>query len=360
MNTFLKIYERYIHNSLIPRINKCLSEFVTAYRKCYSSSHVLIRLVENWKKEINNKKHVGAMLMYLSKAFDCIPPKLLIAKMDAYGFSENAFTFFFSYLKRRKQSVQINNTYSIFQLLLSGVLQGSILGPILCNLFINDLFMYIKNSDLNNFAYDNTISCVSNSLNELISELEKEGNIATQWFRGNSMIVNPEKFQAIIIDRKNQKNNPQKVIISSENVTLLDLEVDSKLNFDEHISNLCSKSAAQLNALCRIRHLIGLEERKILINSFIYANFNYCPLVWHFSSRKSINKIENIQKRALRFLLNDYSSDYETLMKKANKCTMEVKRLRLLAMGIFKAFIENCPTFIKDYFEKSEKSISKE
>ena len=84
--------------------------------------------------------------------------------------------------------------------------------------------MYIKNSELHNFAGDNTISCVSSSLNELISELKKEGNIATQWFRDNSMNVNPEKFKAIIIDRKNQKFNPQKltidekVITSSENV----------------------------------------------------------------------------------------------------------------------------------------------
>ena len=115
--------------------------------------------------------------------------------------------------------------------------------------------MYIKNSDLHNFADDNTISCVSVSLNELTSELKKEGNITTQWFIDNSMIVNPEKFQAIIIDRKNQKNNPQKLtidekVITSETVTLLGLEVDSKLNFDEHISKLCNKSAGQLNALC--------------------------------------------------------------------------------------------------------------
>ena len=182
--------------------------------------------------------------------------------------------------------------------------------------------MYIKNSDVHNIADDNANCCVSSSLNELISELEKEGSIATQWFRNNSVIVNPEKFQAIIIDRKNQKNNPrklmidEKVITSSENVTLLGLEVDSKLNFDEYISKLCNKSAGQLNALCRIGHLIGLEERKIIINSFFFASFNFSPLVWHFSSRKSINKIENIQKRALRFLLNDYSSDYETLLKK--------------------------------------------
>ena len=87
LNTFSKIYERYIHDSLIPYINKCLSEFVAAYRKSYSSIHVLIRLVENWKKELHNKKYVGAMLTDLSKAFECISHELLIAKKDAYGFS---------------------------------------------------------------------------------------------------------------------------------------------------------------------------------------------------------------------------------------------------------------------------------
>ena len=96
--------------------------------------------------------------MDLYKAFDCIPHELLkrmvLVKMPYIS------TFLFSYLKRRKQNVRINNTYSIFQLLLSSVPQGSVLGSILFNLFINDLFMYIKNSDLNNFAYDSTISCV--------------------------------------------------------------------------------------------------------------------------------------------------------------------------------------------------------
>ena len=164
---------------------------------------------------------------------------------------------------------------------------------------------------------------------------------------------------------RNKRNNPQKltidkkVITSSENVTLLGLEVDSKLNFDEHISKSCNKSDGQLNAFCRMGHLIQFVERKTLINSFIYANFNYCPHVWHLSSRKSINKNENIPKRALRFLLNDYFSDYETLLKKTNICTMAVKRLRLLALQIFKVFNKICPTFYKDYFEKNENLVSK-
>ena len=317
------MYERYIHNSLTPFVDNFLSVFISAYRKTYSSSHVLIRLIENWKQSLDSKKFVGAVLMDLSKAFDYIPRELLIAEMHAYGFELNTLVFFYSYFKKRKQNVKINNTYSVFQVLLSGVPQGSILGPILFNIFINDLLMNIENSELHNFADENNISCSSETLRDLITNLEIESNKATEWFKVNNMIVNPDKFQSIIIDRKGQTNNPTKLTIdgseiSSENsVTLLGLEIDSKLNFDKHISKLCNKCAGILNALCRIKRFLAFNERKILVNSFIYGNFNYCPLVWHFCTKESTYKIENIQKRALRFLLNDYDSDYNTLLEKS-------------------------------------------
>ena len=103
----------------------------------------MIRLIENWKQSLDSKKFVGAVLMDLSKAFDCIPHELLIVKMHAYGFELITLVFFYSYLKNRKQNVKINNTYSVFQVLLSGVPQGSILGSILFNIFINDLLLNI-------------------------------------------------------------------------------------------------------------------------------------------------------------------------------------------------------------------------
>ena len=359
LNGFSKIYERFIHNNIKDYVNSFLSDFISAYRESFSTSHVLIRLIENWKKSLDQNKFVGAVLMDLSKAFDCIPHDILIAKMHAYGFSLKCLTFFYSYLKRRKQNVKIGNTYSIFQILLSGVPQGSILGPILFNIFINDLFLWIKNSELHNFADDNTVASAKTTIKDLIENLEAESNIAINWFKNNEMIVNPDKFQALIVNKnKNMKNEYVLKIGNSEittekSVTLLGIEIDNKLTFESHISHLCQKASNQLNAIARLKRYMGFKEKEVLINSFVYANFNYCPLVWHFCPAKSIRKIEKIQERALRILYDDFDSDSESLLKKSGKCTMEVKRLRILGIEIFKTLNDLNPQFMKDIFQKT-------
>ena len=112
LNGVSKIYERCIHNSLFSYAETILPNLISAYKKPYSSNHVLLRLIEHWKKSRDNKNFVGTVLLDLSKAFDCIPHDLLAAKHHAYGLSEDAVTFVHSYLKRRKQGVKINDTES--------------------------------------------------------------------------------------------------------------------------------------------------------------------------------------------------------------------------------------------------------
>ena len=131
--------------------------------------------------------------MDLSKAFDCIPHGLLIAKLHAYGLSMDAIIFIYLYMKRRKQGVKINDSESLFKILLSGVPQGSILGPILFNIFIHDLLFFINEAKLANFADDNTIHAAKRDLNELLRLLEKESEVAVKWFSDNNMIVSSKQ-----------------------------------------------------------------------------------------------------------------------------------------------------------------------
>ena len=99
LNYFLRVYERFIHKNLVSSVTNFLSDFISAYRKGYSTNHVLLRLIENWKAALDSNLFTGAVLMDLSKAFDCIPHDLLIAKLHAYGFSFETLTFLNSYLR---------------------------------------------------------------------------------------------------------------------------------------------------------------------------------------------------------------------------------------------------------------------
>ena len=139
--------------------------------------------------------------MDLSKAFDCIPHDLIIAELHACGFDENALVLVYSYLKKRKQSVRINNVYSSFQGIVSGVPQGSVLGPMLFNLFVNDLFSFIRQATMYNYADDNTLAFFSKSLPDLVKVLENEADRALSWLEQNEMIANPNKFHAPFVKK---------------------------------------------------------------------------------------------------------------------------------------------------------------
>ena len=211
---------------------------------------MILRQLEERKEKLDKGFFAGALLMDLSKAFDCIPHDLLIAKLNAYNFDRKSLIFFYSYLKRRKQCVNVNNMPSTFQTLLSGVPQESILGPLLFNIFINDLIGFIKNSLLYNFADDNTITAFEKDITLLKETLQNEAEIAIQWFKDNFMIVNTGKFQAMVINRFEKMENENgmyfenKKTTSEHSVKLLGTEIENQINFDNYVSTLCKKAGS--------------------------------------------------------------------------------------------------------------------
>ena len=128
-------------------------------------------------------------------------------------------------------------------------------------------------------ADDNTLSSFAKSVTLLVEIL------AIKWFSENKMIVNPDKFKSIIIQKSNQISKPKQFLIEDDvvEVTLSGMHIYDQLNFNLHISNICKSASKQLNTLGRLKCFLGFEERKVLINSFILSNFNYCPLVWSIS-----------------------------------------------------------------------------
>ena len=225
LSSMSKVLEKLILRQMNPFLRKILDPRIVAYRQGYSCQDVLIRLAEDWKRVLENRKHVGAVLMDLSKAFDCLPHQLLVAKLRAYGACDRSCALIWSYLSGRRQRVRIGCSTSDWLPLTKGVSQGSVLAPVLFNLFINDLYAVITKSTLYNYADDNTISACCDTEQLVVETLTSEVKVAIKWFDTNRMEANPSKFQAITVnaaeDPRAHINLGDKVIIAESTVKLL-------------------------------------------------------------------------------------------------------------------------------------------
>ena len=140
--------------------------------------------------------------MDLSKAYYCLPHDLIIAKFEAHGLSKSSLSLLLDYLTTRKQRVKIGSSYSIWNEIKRGVPQGSILGPLLFNVFINDIFMFLEKTEICNFADDNTVYYCGEDLSNILENLKHDLNILLKWFRINSLQANQGKFQFMILGKK--------------------------------------------------------------------------------------------------------------------------------------------------------------
>ena len=175
-----------------------LSKFLCGFRKNYSTQHALLNLLKQWQQSLDKSDVIGIVLMDLSKAFDSLPHDLLLAKLSAYGFDRSSLKLLHSYLSNRMQRTKVGPSFSAWLEIILGVPQCSILGPLLFNIFINDIVFIVQKTHICNFANDNTIYSSASSAEEVISSLKHDLNNLLSWFSSNQLVANPEKIQMML------------------------------------------------------------------------------------------------------------------------------------------------------------------
>ena len=287
-------------NQILNYVEKYLSPYLFGFRKGHSTGQCLNIMLGGWKSALDQKKFVGAVLTDLSKVFDCLNHHLIIAKLEAYGFSNQALFLVYDYLSNRTQRSKIKSTFSSWREIKHGFPQGSILGPLLFN--IDDIFLFVENTNIANYADNNTPYAIESNLDALLYTLQHEINILLTWFHDNEMKSINGKCHLIIVNgNENKIKIGNQEIAESKFVKLLGLTIDNKLDFNEHVTNILKKANQKLHALARIAKYLEPYKLRVVMKTLIDSQFNYCPLTWMFHSRILNNKINKLHYNTSEF-----------------------------------------------------------
>ena len=272
-------------------------------------------------------------------------------KLNAYGFSLPALRLIHDYLSHRKQRARVNNSYSEWLALMFGVPQGSILGPLLFNIFLADLFLIHSDIDIANFADDNTPYLSAKNAEDVIDSPERASVSLFRWIENNLLKGNADKCHFLVSTSQEVSLNVNNFKIkNSDCEKLLGVKFDSKLRFDQQITDLCRKASRKIHALARVTPFMNLSKRRLLMNSFFKTQFNYCPLIWVFHSRENNRKINRLHERCLRTIYNDKQSSFNELLEKDGSVSIHERNLQVLATEMYKISNGLSTPLMKDIF----------
>ena len=247
----------------------------------------------------------------------------------------------------------VNGDYSSWEEILFGVPQGSILGPLLFNIFLCDLFLIMKETNFASYADDNTPYVTAENLDEVIKSLEKDSIKLFQWFSDNEMKANHDKCHLLVSGKNNVTINANGLKIkNTECEKLLGIKVDCGLKFENYLDGVIKKASNKINALSRVTPFMNLSKKKTLMNSFFKSQFSYCPLVWMCYSRTINNKINHLHERCLRVIYNDKISSFKELLEKDGSVPIHNRNLQILPTEMFKVYNNIAPPIFTDIFKK--------
>ena len=308
-----KLFEKIIHKRLYKYPTKCniIYQYQFGFREGHSTVQALTEITDRIKNAIDNKMLTCGIMIDLTKAFDTVNHNILLKKLYNYGLRGNVYKLFKSYLTNRKQYVKIKNENSDLKSISCGVPQGSVLGPLLFIIYINDLAYNCKEGIFRIFADDTGIFCHSHDLNSLIVKAKIVLKHIMEWFKLNKLTLNISKTCFIIFrsNRYNSINIPDS--ITYDNITIfresqakyLGLILDEHLNWNAHITDLCNKLKRLFPTFYNIRSYLNEDHIKTLYYSMIHSRINYSCIVYGLTSNENLNKLQILQNKLLKVIL---------------------------------------------------------
>ena len=311
LSIFDKIKEKLVHKRLYNFLeqNNILYKNQYGFRKNNSTTYALLQITEKIKETIDNRKYGCGIFIDLRKAFDTVNHKILLKKLEHYGIRDIAYNWFESYLTNRRQYVFLNGESSEIRSVNCGVPQGSVLGPLLFLIYINDLPNISKILDFYLFADDTNIYFEAETPEKLESVLNKELKQLHTWLIVNRLSLNIEKTNFVIFHPYN-KPLRQKItlkirknaISEKSHVKYLGIMIDSGLTWQEHIDCVTKKISRAIGMMYKIRPFVNKKTLIMLYYSLLFSHLNYAIEVWGSTHNIYLNRILILQKRAVRLI----------------------------------------------------------
>ena len=335
--SLLPIIGKVFEKILFSRITEFVKKYDILYQKQYgfqkgkSTEHALIDIHEKILNSFEKNESPCCILLDFAKAFDTVDHQILLSKLYHYGIRGTTHSLLTSYLTDRQQCVQVNNCISDMEFISHGVPQGSILGPLLFLLYINDIAQSSKILQFYLFADDTTIFHSHKNPKTLESIINNELLHVTDWLIANKLSLNVKKTKVLLFRPKNESRAAKINIIlngtpieESEFAKYLGVIIDNKLSFEHHINQVKSKLIKGNAIIAKVRNYI---PRKLLINVYnahIQPHINYGLNVWGHTADKYLNIVRSQQRKAVRLInfKNRYFKDTDTLFKEMNALTL--------------------------------------